>query len=168
MQYTIRALTPDDEPILWTMLCHAAHEDAIETVRNQPLLARYVQGWGREGDLGCVALFGDRAISAAWVRLWRDAELPGFGYVDATIPELAIATLPDYRGQGIGTQLIQQILVMSQPCFPGVSLNVRADNPAVRLYERLGFVKVPGSEIVNRTGGISFNMLYLFQQSVQI
>ncbi len=98
MDYSIRALTPADEPILWNMLCHATHEDSVDAVRSHPLLARYVQGWGRIGDLGCVVIMADTAIAAAWVRLWLDTDPPGFGYVDAAIPELAIATLPDYRG----------------------------------------------------------------------
>ena len=40
-----------------------------------------------------------------------------------------------------------------------VSLNVRSTNPAVRLYARLGFEKVGGSDMVNRVGGASSNMV---------
>ena len=47
--------------------------------------------------------------------------------------------------------------------FEAVSLSVRGDNTAVRLYERVGFIKIPGSEILNRTGEISFNMIYKFE-----
>jgi hypothetical protein len=35
---------------------------------------------------------------------------------------------------------------------------VRSDNPARRLYERLGFRAIPGSAVTNRTGGISIGM----------
>jgi hypothetical protein len=38
-------------------------------------------------------------------------------------------------------------------------LSVRETNPAVRLYERLGFKLVPGSEKTNRVGTRSFNLL---------
>ena len=161
MNYVIRALIADDEPIVWEMLRHASHEPSVEAVKTQPLLARYVVNWGRAGDLGCVAESKQTAIGAAWVRLWLTKD-KGFGYIQDEIPELAIAVLPDYRGQGIGTQLLAQVLNMSKTHFPGVSLNVRADNPAVKLYERVGFMKMPGSEVVNRTGGISFNMLCEF------
>ena len=41
-------------------------------------------------------------------------------------------------------------------------LHVRAKNPVINLYQCVGFVKVAGSEIVNRVGGISFNMVYKF------
>jgi hypothetical protein len=40
----------------------------------------------------------------------------------------------------------------------GLCLNVRHDNPAQRLYERVGFRLVPGSGVPNRVGGTSFGM----------
>lgn len=98
-------------------------------------------------------------MGAAWVRLWT-GDTKGFGYVDATIPELAIATIPAYQGNGIGTHLLKQLLAAAGGRYPAVSLNVRTDNPAASLYERIGFVPVAGSERVNRAGDISFNMLY--------
>jgi GNAT superfamily N-acetyltransferase len=82
--------------------------------------------------------------------------------VQAEIPELAIAVAPAYQGQGIGTQLMTQILELAKKDFPAVSLSVRADNAAARLYQRLGFVEVPGMAIENRVGGISLTMIYEF------
>ena len=59
-----------------------------------------------------------------------------------------------------------QILEMAKPNFSAVSLSVRADNPVVRLYERSGFVKVVGSEVVNRIGGGSFTMVCKLDKSL--
>jgi GNAT superfamily N-acetyltransferase len=160
----MRTLAVEDEPILWPMLQVAAHESSLEAVRHQPCLARYVTGWGRAGDLGWVAEIDHTAIGAAWVRLWSGSD-QGFGCIDAATPELAIAVLPPYQGQGIGTQLLKQVLASSKKTGAAVSLSVRSDNPAVRLYERLGFVRVDGSAIVNRTGGTSFNMLCHLQRA---
>jgi len=42
----------------------------------------------------------------------------------------------------------------------GLCLNVRHDNPARRLYERLGFRLVPGSGVPNRVGGTSLGMMW--------
>jgi ribosomal protein S18 acetylase RimI-like enzyme len=159
MDYTIRDLTIDDEPILWTMLMYAAHETSLTSVQSQPIFARYVERWGRLGDIGAVASVSENEIAAAWLRLWADDDR-GFGYIDPAIPELAIAVLPEYRGNGVGTTLLKQVLRSAQGLFPAVSLSVRADNPVVNLYQRLGFVEVEGSEIVNRVGDISFNMVY--------
>lgn len=52
-----------------------------------------------------------------------------------------IALLPKYHGQGIGTFLLKSILTEGKETGKVVSLHVRRDNPALRLYQRLGFVK---------------------------
>lgn len=161
MEYTIRALTPEDELIVWEMMRHAAHEPSVDAVRQQPSLARYAINWGRPGDSGCVVVKDAEAIGAAWFRLWTGDD-KGYGYISDDIPEVAVAVLPDYRGQGIGTALLTQLLNLANGHYPAISLNVRQDNAALRLYERLGFVKVSGSEKVNRVGGISFNMMHRF------
>ena len=137
---------------------HAAHEPSIPAVQENPDLARYVSGWGRRGDLGVVALQGDCAVGAAWLRLWSEGDR-GYGYVANEIPELAIAVIPSLRGQEMGTALLNQLLQAAKSQFSAISLSTRADNPAVRLYQRMGFLPVPGSEIINREGGQSFNML---------
>ena len=142
---------------------YASHEPTVQSVVSQPNLAIYAEGWGRAGDLGLAAIKLDNAevLGAAWLRLWTPKD-KGFGFVDNAIPELAMAVLPRYRDQGIGTQILSQILEAAQADFLAISLNVRADNPAVRLYQRAGFVKVEGSEIINRTGSVSYNMIKSF------
>jgi ribosomal protein S18 acetylase RimI-like enzyme len=162
MRYTLRALTPQDEPIVWIMLMYAAHESSLESVQTQPFLTRYAIDWGRSGDLGVVAELAEQPIGAAWLRLWSADR--GFGYIDDAIPELAMAVAPNYRGQGLGTQLLNQLLASAQTVYPAVSLSVRANNPALSLYQRTGFLKVIGSEVVNRTGGVSFTMMYRFSE----
>jgi ribosomal protein S18 acetylase RimI-like enzyme len=48
-----------------------------------------------------------------------------------------IALLPAYRGQGIGTRLLDALLAQAQGA--PVTLHVEPLNPAQRLYRRLGF-----------------------------
>lgn len=144
---------------MWQMLIHASHEITLESVKSQPYLARYAAAWGRAGDMGFVAIVDDNQwVGSAWLRLWTKDD-KGFGYVDNATPELAMAVLSEYRGQGIGTQLLSSLLKAAQGVYPAISLNVRADNSVVQLYQRVGFVKIEGSELINRTGGISFNMI---------
>ena len=162
MEYNIRALMNGDDSIVWKMLMYASHESSLETVQKQPQLSRYAIDWGRMGDMGFVAWFDEQSIGAAWLRFWSEDD-KGFGYVDDSIPELAMAVLPEYRGQGIGTKLLMQVLQSAKNTYPAVSLNVRANNRVINLYQRTGFVKVEGSEVVNRTGGISFNMIRRFR-----
>ena len=91
--------------------------------------------------------------------MWSETD-KGFGYIRHDIPELSIGVAPDYRGQGIGTRLLPQLLADAKEHFSAVSLSVRGDNPAVHLYSRVGFIPVSGSEVLNRTGSESFNMIY--------
>jgi ribosomal protein S18 acetylase RimI-like enzyme len=51
-----------------------------------------------------------------------------------------IALLPDHRGRGIGTRLLEELLAEGAETGKSVSVHVELNNPARRLYERLGFV----------------------------
>ena len=163
MNSIIRLATKDDEPFLWEMLYYAAHMDEDGQVsplaaKKNPDLVKYVKDWGRETDIGCIALEpdGNQPIGAAWIRLLI-ADEKTTSYVDDVTPELAIAVLPEYLGCGVGTQLLKHLLEAAKQRYPRVVLSVRATNPAKRLYERMGFV-VTG-EIANRVGTESLNMV---------
>jgi ribosomal protein S18 acetylase RimI-like enzyme len=164
MDYFIRPLTQEDEPFLWQMLYEAAHlvEEGnltVQDAKNNPDLAKYVKNWGCKDDSGFVAILetSNQPVGAAWLRLWA-GENKGYGYVDEQTPELAIAILPQYRNQGIGTQLLTHLLAAANKYYPSVSLSTRATNPAFGLYKRCGFEVLPGSEIINRVGEISLKM----------
>ena len=112
--------------------------DVVES----PELARYVEDWCRETDLGFAALDDSgRMIGAAWLRLMTGEE-HGYGYVDDQTPELSVALEEDYRGTGIGTRLLERLLSAAAERYLAVSLSVTEVNPAVRLYGRLDFVTV--------------------------
>ena len=164
LDYSIGPLTQEDEPFLWEMLYEAAHmaeegESTVQAVVNHPLIAKYVQNWGRAHDLGFAAieLNGSQPLGAAWLRLFTEDD-KGFGWVDDTTPELAIAVLPEYTNQGVGTQLLARLLSAAKLSYRSVSLSVRSSNRALSLYERSGFKVIKGSETINRTGGTSFTM----------
>ncbi|HEU5011481.1 MAG TPA: GNAT family N-acetyltransferase [Roseiflexaceae bacterium] len=158
MNYIIRPVVARDMDFLWDMLFYAAHmaEDGAtssEAARQDPFLALYVDGWGRAGDVGCVAVdagTGER-LGAAWVRVLHD-----------DMPELAIAVLPAAIGQGIGTALIRHVLEAARADHAAIMLTVRVDNPAARLYERLGFTIV--EQITNRVGSMSHKMVFRYER----
>jgi ribosomal protein S18 acetylase RimI-like enzyme len=165
MKFMIKLAEPQDEHFLLQMLYEAAHmEEAgepVEAATHNPALARYVANWGHEHeDVGYISLDPDtgQMVAAAWFRLLHGVN-KGYGYVSDKVPELAIGARPAYRGQGAGTTLMEALIQHARGTYAGLSLSVRDTNPAVRLYERLGFECVLGSEVLNRVGGYSFTMV---------
>lgn len=158
-RYSIRALTAEDKPFLWDMLFHAIHvpegqSPPPRSIVEAPNLAHYVRHWGQQpGDLGFAAVENatGRPVGAAWLRQFSALD-PGYGFVDEDTPELSVAMLPDVRGQGLGSRLLEALLQAAGQKFAAVSLSVSADNRAKGLYERLGFARVSddGSALILR------------------
>ncbi|HKR00013.1 MAG TPA: GNAT family N-acetyltransferase [Pyrinomonadaceae bacterium] len=146
--YRIRPAAQSDEPFLWEMLYQSLYVEGQEPfprdVVQRPHIARYVKGWGRDGDLGFVAVdeASGQPIGAVWIRQ-SGADDPGFAYLDERTPEMGIALLPEYRGKGLGGALIERLLEAVKNLYPAISLSVSPNNRrAIRLYERKGFVTV--------------------------
>ena len=145
---TIRQLTAADEPFLWEMLYQALYvpegaEPLPRDIVKRPEISRYVQNWGNNDDMGFIAIdeIEQRAMGAVWIRLLT-GENKGYGYVNDRTPELSIAVLPEYRTRGVGTRLLVHLLKNIQTRYQAISLSVSPNNPALRLYQRLGFEKV--------------------------
>ena len=143
---TFRVAAASDEDVLREMLYLAVFvapgtPPPPPSIIAQPEVARYVRGWGRPGDDGVIAaLPTGEPIGAAWLRLWS-VDDHGYGFVGAQTPELSMAVRSEFRGQGIGTLLLQRILDRGDRIHESVSLSVSLQNPAVQLYEKFGFVK---------------------------
>ncbi|MCL1963494.1 MAG: GNAT family N-acetyltransferase [Firmicutes bacterium] len=111
-------------------------EPPPRSIVHEPEIFVYIKDFGTQpGDLGVVAEQNGQVIGAAWTRI-----IPAHGYVDSETPELAISILPEFRGYGIGTKLMKKLLkVLRENGYKQTSLSVQKDNPAVRLYQRLGY-----------------------------
>ena len=53
-----------------------------------------------------------------------------------------IAIVPEHRGRGIGSRLLADVIAEADAVGKPVSIHVEMQNPARRLYERLGFLPV--------------------------
>lgn len=163
LRVTVRPLTSSDEPFLWDALYYSVYvrpgdEPPERDIVKLPKLACAVEDWmSNPGDVGFGAFDDGIPVGAAWLRLWND-ERHGYGYINDEIPSLGIAMVPGYRGKGIGTRLLQELMLVASRKFPAVSLSVSIENPARRLYEREGFVETGISE------GDSITMLRTFQK----
>jgi len=149
---SIREICEADYPLLADYLYLAifvppGEEPPLKDVIYQPDVFVYIQGFGDKDDCGVVATVeitgepdatattGERVIGAAWTRI-----IDAYGHIDDTTPELAIAVQPEYRGMGVGTALMNNLFdLLRRRGYRQTSLSVQKDNPATRLYLRLGY-----------------------------
>lgn len=155
MQYTLTSAcaTPADEDALWQMLYVAAQmvKDGItdyQLAKTTPTVAPYMANWGLPGDAGIIARANQRVCGAVWLRAVPADSTTG--YYPAATHKLAIAVHPDFHGHGIGTTLMHGICAVADQGNWCLSLTVRTDNQAVRLYHRHHFVIA--DTIINRVG----------------
>ena len=144
----IRDATTLDLPFLEEMLYEAffwsgeSGRPTMFEMRTRPEFHSLLAAWGRMGDVALLADSAGATVGAGWFRLWTPAA-HSYGFVDHETPELGLAVAPPYRAQGIGRQLLRSLIERArQHAYPGLSLSVAPGNPARRLYESEGFLKV--------------------------
>ena len=139
----VRRGGPQDLRFLRDMLHHAYYWKERDPDVGPGPVALYVKAWGRRGDTAVIALESSFPVGAAWFRLFT-ADRPGYGFVDAATPELAIAVVPSARGKGVGGLLLSSLLGHARELgYKAISLSVDSSNAgAINLYARHGFVPV--------------------------
>lgn len=106
----------------------------------RPEIARYYENWDPDSDFGLILMVDGEYAGAMWMRLFT-AENKGYGYIADTIPELSISVKPELRGKGLGTKLMRASFKQARKRgYKSLSLSVDKRNPAVRLYQRMGFI----------------------------
>ena len=81
-------------------------------------------------------------IGSVWTRIMDD-----YGHVDDETPSCAVSLYKEYRGQGIGSQLMMKMLdLLRQQGYRKVSLSVQKANYAVKMYKKAGFKTVDENE----------------------
>lgn len=148
MDAVLRPAGPDDlEHIRWALYTALAWDPQRrlpppEVTLEHPEAARYHRDWGRHGDLAVVAEANGQVVGVAYCRLFTEAD-HGHGYVDEETPEVAVAVREDKRGEGLGARLLSALADTAHTAgYERLSLSVAAENPASRLYERLGYREI--------------------------
>ena len=70
-----------------------------------------------------------------------------YGHIDDNTPSFAISLYEEYRGKGIGTELMKTMLkLLKNKGYKKTSLAVQKDNYAVKMYKNVGFRIVDENE----------------------
>ena len=86
--------------------------------------------------------YRDHYPDAAWLLILRGSEVVGRLYLEDWTRELRIidiALLPSARGHGWGEAVLRDLMDATGATGRAVSIHVEKQNPAMRLYRRLGF-----------------------------
>jgi ribosomal protein S18 acetylase RimI-like enzyme len=133
------AQLPDDEPFLCQVYASTRQEEMALTgwTAEQVDAFMYMQFAAQH------RYYREQLPLSEFMIVEREGESIGRLYLgdwDEDLRLIDIALLPEARNQGIGTRLIRDVMERARLLGKPVRLHVEHDNPARRLYERLGFV----------------------------
>ena len=102
----------------------------------RPELKIYYEDFGSGKADHCIVADEDgKVVGAVWTRIMND-----YGHVDDDTPSFAISLFKEYRGQGIGTKLMREMLaLLRKNGYKRASLAVQKANYAVKMYRNVGF-----------------------------
>ncbi len=143
----LRPATPEDEPFLRELLTATVADQLAawswDEKMREPLLRMQVDA----RRIGYRQQYPDADESI----LLADGKPAGYLIVlrrEDSIRLVDIAIAAQYRNRGLGTRLIGELLEESGGSGKPVRLQVALHSPALRLYQRLGFLPIGGSEVV--------------------
>jgi len=138
---TLRPIRASDEEFLYGVYASTRQEELAQTGWSEEQKASFLRQqfeaqsrYYREHYAGAefsVILSDGRPAGRLYVARW-----PG------EIRIVDIALLPERRNRGIGTKLLEDLIAESEASGKPLSIHVERFNPALRLYERLGFREV--------------------------
>ena len=108
-----------------------------------PDLPLYISDFGKKkDDIALVVEVDKKVVGTVWVRIMND-----YGHIGNDAPSFAISLYKDYRGFGIGTDLMKEMLrTLKDRGYKQASLTVQKANYAVRMYQKTGFEIIDENE----------------------
>lgn len=114
-------------------------EPPPKDIINNPDLQVYIENFGSCTGDHCLCAEADGSIiGAVWVRIMND-----YGHIDDETPSFAISLYKQYRGHGIGSRLMLEMLeLLRKNGYKKASLSVQKANYAAKMYKKIGFVTI--------------------------
>ena len=136
-----RPISQDDEPFLFQLYASTREEEFKLLPWNEQQKAAFLQMQFAAQQKYYQEQFQEANF---WIIEQQNKSI-GRLYLDYRSDEVRIidiAILSEYRNQGIGSQILQDILVSATEKDLPVRISVEQYNPALNLYNRLGFKKI--------------------------
>jgi ribosomal protein S18 acetylase RimI-like enzyme len=133
-----RAVAPGDEELLYRIYASTRVEELAPVPWTAAQKEAFLRMQFRAQSEDYAANYPD----AAFLVLLVEGTPAGRLYVDRRNDEVRIidiALLPEHRGAGIGGALLRGLLAEAAAAGKPVRIHVERMNPALRLYDRLGF-----------------------------
>ena len=144
MNYSIREMRKEEYSLLGDFLYEAIYIPDGTAAPPKSVIACpeqqvYIADFGNsKHDKALIAEVDGNIVGAIWARIMND-----YGHIDDNTPSLAMSVLKAYRGMGIGTSLLTQMMSTEKAAgYAKLSLSVQKDNYAVKLYRKAGFIAV--------------------------
>jgi len=141
MTVSFRPIRPDDAAFLYEVYASTRTEELAVVDWDEAHKAAFLHQQ-------CTAqhqFYQERYTQTDLLIMLRDTVPVGRLYVARWQDEIRIvdiALLPPYRNAGIGTAILRDLLAEAAAARKPVRIHVEKFNPALRLYERLGFVPI--------------------------
>ena len=135
---TFRPICPEDEAFLYQVYASTRLDELAPLNWSQAELDAFLEMQFTAQH----TYYQEHFTDAAFDIILLNNQPVGRLYLDRREDEIRIidiALLPEHRNQGIGSVLMQDILAEAAGAGKPVRIHVERDNPALRLYKRLGF-----------------------------
>jgi len=136
------------EQKITTDILHFAYrlDDADKKLENVPELNIYSDNYGLTNrDIGLYALVDHKIAGALWLRLLTKDDNPN-AYVNDTTAILTIGVKPEFRGEGIGAEMLKQLFLEAGTLFEQISISLLNHEKTVNYFKRFGFKEVKNSK----------------------
>ena len=137
----IRKLRAEEKDLLKDFLYEAIFipegvEPPPRDIVERPELRIYYEYFGSGAADHClVAEAEGNVVGAVWIRIMND-----YGHVDDETPSFAISLIPEYRGRGIGTRRMREMLfLLKEQGYKRAHLAGQKANYVVRVYKNVVF-----------------------------
>lgn len=140
-EITLRPITPDDAALLYRVYASTREEEMALVDWDDAQKEAFVTMQFTAQH----TYYQEHYPDAAFQIILANGQPAGRLYVDRWPDELRIidiTLLPEFRNAGIGTALLEDILREAAQAGKPVRIHVERFNPAMHLYERLGFSMV--------------------------